>query len=210
MRTTRLLLFAGVASPILYAAADLAAGLRHPGYSFRDQTISELGAVGAPSRPLFTAILIAVYLLLTAFGLGVRRSAAGRRGLRIAGGLLTALGVIALTVGQFVPMRPRGAEQGLTGTLHLVEGGVAMLLVLAAMAFAAAALGRGFRGCTIVTAAVMLAFGAWSGLDAPSVEAGLPTPWLGVRERIFWYAYQLWFAVLALTLLRERGRERES
>lgn len=46
--------------------------------------------------------------------------------------------------------------------------------------------------------------GLWSGLDAPKVEAGLDTPWLGVRERIFWYSYQLWFAVLALALLRER------
>lgn len=26
------------------------------------------------------------------------------------------------------------------------------------------------------------------------------------KERIFWYAYQFWFAVLALTLLRERSR----
>lgn len=23
-----------------------------------------------------------------------------------------------------------------------------------------------------------------------SVEAGLPTPWVGVKERIYWYAYQ--------------------
>ena len=46
----RALLLCGVLSPLLYAAADVLAGLRWDGYSFRDQTISELGAIGAPSR----------------------------------------------------------------------------------------------------------------------------------------------------------------
>ena len=41
------------------------------------------------------------------------------------GGLLVALGVMALTIGPFVPMQPRGTEQGLTGALHLAEGAVA-------------------------------------------------------------------------------------
>lgn len=193
----------GILSPLLYAAADALAGLRWASYSFRDQTISELGALGAPSRPLFSVLLILVYLLLTAFGVGVWRSARGRGGLRVAGGLLVALGVMALTVGQLVPMRMRGAEQGLTGLLHLVEGAVAVAMILAAIGFAASVLGRRFRVYSAVTVVLMLAFGAWSGMDAPRVEAGLATPWLGVRERVFWYAYQLWFAVLAVTLLRE-------
>jgi len=29
------------------------------------------------------------------------------------------------------------------------------------------------------------------------------TPWVGVKERIYWYSYQLWFIVLAIKLLRE-------
>jgi len=53
----------------------------------------------------------------------------------------------------------------------------------------------------------MLAFGAWSGMDATRIEAGLPTPWVGVRERIFWYAYQVWFIVLAVTMLRRGGQD---
>ncbi len=39
----RLLLFCGILSALLYAVADALAGLRCEGYSFRDQTISELG-----------------------------------------------------------------------------------------------------------------------------------------------------------------------
>lgn len=202
----RILLLCGILSPLLYALADLLAGLGWEGYSFRDQTISELGAIGAPTRPLFASLLVAVYLLLVAFGVGVWQSAAGGRRLRIAAGLVVGFGVLALTVGQFVPMRPRGTEQGLAGLLHLIEGGVAMLIILVAMGFAAAALGRGFRLYTIVTIAFVLVFGAWSGMAAAWIEAGLATPWLGVRERIFWYAYEAWFAGLALTLIRMGGR----
>lgn len=200
----QILLLCGVISPVLYGVADVLAGLRWDEYSFRDQTISELGAIGAPSRSLFAAFLIATYLSLGAFGIGVWRSAAGRRKVRVVGGLLVGLGVLALAVGQFVPMRARGTDQGLTGALHLVEGMVAMLMVLVAMGFAAAALGRRFRLYTIITIALMLVFGVWNGMEAPRLEAGLATPWIGVIERVWWYAYQLWFLALAVTLLGER------
>ncbi len=208
--TRRILLFCGVLSPLVYALADALAGWRWEAYSFRDMTISELGAIGAPSRPLFSSLLILAYLLFVAFGVGVWQSAGGRRRLRTAAGLLIAFGVLALTAGQFAAMRPRGTEQGLSGALHIIEGGVAMLILLVAMGFAAAAHGRGFRYGTLAIIAVMLSFGAWSGMEGPSVEAGLPTPWLGVKERIFWYAYQSWFIVLALTLLRPRAAGKET
>lgn len=199
----RVLLLCGVLSPLLYAAADALAGLRWEAYSFRDQTISELGAIGAPSRPLFATLLVVVYLLFTAFGVGVWKSAQTRRRLRQAAGLLIALGVLALTVGQFAAMQLRGTEQGVSGALHLIEGAAAMVLLLAAMGFASAALGRGFALYTAATVAIMLSFGGWSAMEIPQVEAGLETPWVGVKERIYWYSYQLWFIVLAITLLRE-------
>lgn len=205
----RSLLLCGVLSPLLYAVADALAGLRWEGYSFRDQTISELAAIGAPSRLFFSMFLIPVHLLLVAFGVEVWRSAGGTRALRVVAGLLIGFGVLALTVGQLAPMRERGTEQGLIGAVHLVEAAVAVFMLMAMMGFAAAALGSRFRFYTIATIALMLAFGAWSASAAPPIEAGLPTPWIGVKERLFWYVYQLWFAVLALTLLRQRTGERE-
>lgn len=201
----RIMLLCGVFSPLLYALADTLAGLRWAGYSFRDQTISELGAIGAPTRFFFSSLLIPAYLLLIVFGVAVWQWAGGNRRLRVAAGLLIAFGVIAVTVGPFVSMHLREAGQGLAGTLHLVEGGLEMLILFVAMGFAAASLGRGFRRYTIITLVLVLAFGAWSGMSAPDVAAGLPTPWLGVKERIFWYTYQLWFAVLALRLLRQEA-----
>ncbi|MFZ5724704.1 MAG: DUF998 domain-containing protein [Pseudomonadota bacterium] len=198
-----LLLLCGVASPVMYAVADAVAGLSWVEYSFRDQTISELGAIGAPTQSLFSGLLIPVYLLLLAFGAGVWRAGAERRRLRLAGAFLLGLAFLALAAGQFVPMQPRGTGQGMQGALHLVEGAVAMMLVFAAMLSAAPVPGARFRVYTLTTLVIVLVFGLWSGLDAPDIEAGLATPWLGVRERIFWYAYQLWFAVFALALVRE-------
>jgi hypothetical protein len=82
-------------------------------------------------------------------------------------------------------------------------------MIVAAIGFAASASGRYFRSYSVVTIVVVLAFGLWSGMEAPRIEAGLATPWVGVKERIFWYAYELWFIVLALTLLWQRPQNRE-
>ncbi|HVZ32542.1 MAG TPA: DUF998 domain-containing protein [Polyangiaceae bacterium] len=209
-RVVRLLLLCGVASPALYATADAIAGSSWHGYSFRDQTISELGALGAPSRAVFAVLLVPVYALLLAFGVGIWRSAEGRREIHALGALVMGFATVALTFGQFVPMHMRGVPQGLIGTLHLVEGGLVMLILLIAMIVAALSLGKGFRDYTLATILVVLAFGAWSAAEASRIELGLATPWVGVKERIFWYAYQVWFAVLALVLFGQRREGRSS
>jgi hypothetical protein len=145
---------------------------------------------------------------MVAFGVGIRKAAGGNRQLRIVGGLVVALGVMALTLGQFASMRLRGTEQGLAGTLHLVEGAVAMLMIFTAMGIAASTLGTRFRLYTIGTIILALGFGAWAVSEATRIEQGLATSWVGVKERIFWYGYQSWFIVLALRLLRDQRAAR--
>jgi hypothetical protein len=46
----KVLLSCGVAATLLYFGMDLLATWRYDGYSYTDQTISELSAVGAPTR----------------------------------------------------------------------------------------------------------------------------------------------------------------
>jgi pimeloyl-ACP methyl ester carboxylesterase len=196
------LLICGILSPILYAASDVVAGLRWQGYSFRDQTISELAAIGAPSRGLFVALLIVVYALMVAFGIGVWKSCVLHRRLELVGGLLIAFGVMSLTFGQFAAMQLRGVEQGMAGAMHVVGGAAAMLMIFTAMGIASTAFGPRFRLYTIVTIVLVLVFGAWAASEGPRIEQGLATPWVGVKERICWYGYQAWFAVLAVVLLR--------
>jgi pimeloyl-ACP methyl ester carboxylesterase/hypothetical membrane protein len=204
--TRKALLVCGIVAPILYAVADFLAGMQWKGYSFRDQTISELGAIDAPPRALFSALLLVVYGLMVVFGAGVWKAADGNRRLRTVGGLIVGVGVLALTVGQFAAMHLRGTDQGLAGAMHLIEGMAAMLMVFTSMGIAATAFGARFRFYTVATIVLSLAFGAWSLADASLINQGLATPWVGVKERIFWYAYQSWYIVLAIALLM-RDRE---
>jgi hypothetical protein len=71
-----------------------------------------------------------------------------------------------------------------------------------AIAFGATAFGKRFRVYSIATIVVLLLFGALTFLEAPRLQANLPTPWIGLWERIKITAFLLWIAVLATALLR--------
>jgi hypothetical protein len=197
------LLICGILASLIYVGSDILAALRWEGYSYTAQSVSELRAIGAPTRPLLIPLLAIYTLLEIAFGLGVWGAASRKRALRITGVLLIGLGVVDL-VAPFFPMHLRGdiLETGgtLTDTMHLIIAGVTVLLILLIIGFGATANGRWFRLYSYATILVLLVCGAWSSLDVPRIEANLPTPWLGVRERII-YGYMLWMAVLANVLL---------
>jgi hypothetical protein len=89
--------------------------------------------------------------------------------------------------------------------MHIVFTMVWGLFALAAIGFAAAALGKRFRRYSVATILIMIAFIALTSLDAPRIAQDLPTPWIGVWERINIAAYLLWVAVLAVALLRAQG-----
>jgi hypothetical protein len=94
----------------------------------------------------------------------------------------------------------------LTDTLHLVWAAVTGLFFMLIVGFGAAALGKRFRLYSIVTIAIVLACGAVTGTYASDVQADLPTPWVGVWERISIATFMTWIAVLATALLRARAR----
>src|SRR5215207_4083209 len=93
----RVLLICGILASLIYVATDILAGKLWEGYSFTSQAISELSAIGAPTRPLVVTLGIIYDVLLIAFGLFVWILAGQRRrALRLIGILLViALGVIA-------------------------------------------------------------------------------------------------------------------
>ena len=76
---------------------------------------------------------------------------------------------------------------------------------LGAMGFGAAALGKRFRIYSLVTLAVVVTFNALALSYAPEVNAGEPTPFIGLYERIAFGAYYLWQSVLAVALWRRRS-----
>jgi hypothetical protein len=208
-RVRKVLLICGILSSLLYVGADILAAMLYEGYSYTSQTISELSAIGAPTRPLLALTGIVYLFLVIAFGLGVWKSAGRRRSLRITGGLLVAYGLVGF-VWPFAPMHQRevlAAGGGtLSDTMHLILSAVDSLLFLLIIGFGAAAFGKRFRLYSIATIIALLVFGALTGMDAPRVGANEPTPWLGVMERINVFGAMLWILVLSIVLLREEKR----
>jgi Protein of unknown function (DUF998) len=202
------LLVCGIVSSLLYVAMNVFVPMQGEGYSSASQTVSELSAIGAPTRPLWVPLGVAYTLLMTAFGLGVWRSARRNRSLRVVGGLLVANGIIGLG---WPPMHQRAvlAAGGgtLTDTMHIVWSMVIVLLFMIEIGFGAAAFGKRFRLYSIATMVILVAFGTLTGVDAPRIQANLPTPWVGVWERISIGVFLLWVVVLALALLRARGQD---
>jgi hypothetical protein len=201
----RVLLACGILSSLLYVGSDILAAMQWEGYSYTAQTVSELRAIGAPTRPLLIPILVIYSVLEIAFGIGVWGSAAQKRALRITGVLLIGLGIVDL-VAPFFPMHLRGAEGTLSDTVHIILTSATVLLILLIIGFGAAADGKWFRLYSFVTLLILIVSGAWAFLDAPRIAANLPTPWVGVRERINIYGYMLWMLVLAIVLLRAGNR----
>ncbi len=213
--TRKALLICGIVAPLLYVSTDMLAAALWDGYSYTAQTVSETFAIGAPTRPLVVARGLAYSALIIAFGLGIwvsasRVRAQGQRALRTAGKLTVGLGLVDL-VGPFTPMHQRavlGAGGAtLTDTLHIILAGADVVLVLLIIGFGARAFAQRFRLYSICTLLGVVVSGAVTAMDGPRVAANLPTPWVGVTERICIFAFMLWFAMLATGLLRAAKRD---
>lgn len=86
-------------------------------------------------------------------------------------------------------------------TMHLVLSAATGLFVAAYVATAAVGFGWAFRLYSIATIATAFVFGLLSA-QIDKIEAGDPTPYMGLLERIGIGAWLLWMAVLAAVLLR--------
>lgn len=199
--TRDILLVCGILSSLLYVGADIVAAISWHSYSYTSQSISELFAIGSPTRRIFAFIPYSP--LVIAFGIGVCWSAGGRRALRTTGILLIAYGVVS-QVGSFFPMHLRGSTGSVTDTMHIVLTIALVLLMFLFIGLGAIALGKGFRFYSVATILTLLVFGALAGMQGPRVAVNLPTPWLGITERVNVYSAMLWVLVLAVVLLREK------
>jgi hypothetical membrane protein len=204
----QVLLACGILSSLLYVATDVLGGMRYEGYSFTSQAISELAAIGAPSKSLVDPLFIAYDLLALAFGIGVFREAGSRnRALRFAATMLMGYGAIGLAAIAFADptlfaMHERGAGSLGGDAPHIILTGVLVLLLLLAMGFGTLALGKRFRVYSFATVLIVIGFGALTSMFAARLAGGQPTPGMGIVERIDVYSALLWLAVLGVALLR--------
>src|SRR5829696_1074072 len=198
----KILLGCGIVSSVLYVATILLAPRRWEGYSSSSQTVSELFAINAPTKPLVVPLFLMYSVLVIAFGMGVWASAGRKLALRVAAVGPIGKEVLGFVVTLFFPIHLRGVKATLTDNMHGILTGVGVLFMLLAIGFGAAAFGKWFRIYSIATFLLLVVGGVLTGLDQPNLEPNLPTPWMGVWERINIYAYMLWVVVLAIALLR--------
>jgi hypothetical protein len=194
------LFICGVLASLLYVGTDIFLAMLWKNYSYTSQTISELSAIGAPTRLFWIAMSFLFNPLVIAFGVGVWQSA-NKRSLRIAGILLSIWGLLGF-VWLFFPMHVRGEIGSTTDTMHLVMAGITVPLMMLFIGFGSGAQGKRFRFYSILTIVAMLSFGALTGMQADRVASQLPTPWLGIVERVSVYSPMLWMLALAVVLLQ--------
>jgi hypothetical protein len=202
-----LLLLGGAASFLLYLAMDTVAALRYDGYSYIDQTISELSAVDAPTRPMWIPLGIVYGLLMLAFSAGLWMAAGQRRSVRALAVIASVITLLALVAWPFAPMHQRevlaAGGDTFSDTLHIILGAVDTTLYVSAIVIGICAWRGGFRKYSIATLLVVLVAGAWSGLQSPKIDDNGSTPWLGIAERVALFGSMLWMGVLGLVVLRE-------
>lgn len=200
MTPRHILLSCGIAASLIYVATDLVASRLYPGFSARDQAVSELFAIGAPTSALVVPLFSLASLLLAAFALGIWQSAGGNRRLHLLGWMVLGNALNGLLLWTAFPMHMRGDPPGFTDTMHLILA--VNPFVLLSLVFAGAAFRDWMRAYTIATALVMVSVAALAFRHAPALGANLPTPGLGLTERAAQYLYMLWQAVLAVRMMR--------
>jgi hypothetical protein len=204
-----LLLACGILATALYIVMTLVVGTRWDGYSAADQTISELSAIGAPTRPLWMTLITIYDVLMLAFGWTVWTSAPNRV-LRVVGALLftqTVFGIFWPPMHQRTVLAAGGGS--VTDTLHIVWTIITSLFFIAALGFGAFGFGKRFRMYSLATIVIVFASGAWTGTYAPAIQSNLPTLWAGVWERVNTNAFMTWIAVLATALIMRGPTDRE-
>jgi len=87
-------------------------------------------------------------------------------------------------------------------TLHQVLAAVTVFFMFLAIGFGATGFGKRFRLYSIVTIVVLLVFGGLTFLEAPRLQMNLPTPWIGLWERVNISVFLMWVVVLAAVLFR--------
>ena len=142
------LLLCGIISSVWYIGMNLFVPLYFPGYNSASRVISELSAVGSPTRQLWNLLGIPYTLLFIAFSWGVWNAAGTNRPLRVAGKLLIAYSLLGL----LWPVAPMHLRESLeaggatwTDTMHIALGAASEVFFLLSLGFAATAFGKGFR-----------------------------------------------------------------
>lgn len=185
--SARALAIGGLIGPVAFVGAWATAGMRTHGYSAVSDAISDLAAIGTPTRSLMTTGFVIDGIGLTAFGLAMRTTVDGPAWIAAVATGVATLGVAAA---------PLGGSLG-DGT-HAALAGVAYVSISAASLLAAGPFRqRGRRGW----ARASVAAGAVSGLALLASTTG---PAHGFWQRLGLTVGDAWIVGIAALILAGR------
>ncbi len=205
----RWLLLSGVLAAALYVAiVDVGAAFT-PGYSHVAQPVSSLYQAGSELGLPIALAFIVYNVLVMAFGAGVAmRAAAGsvRRRAGIGAGVTIVLVGVAGALDDVFPQDPIGAVITASGTLHIAFAGIASLLTVVAMAFAARWLlgRRELRALGLYSLASLVLILSFGPITAAATASSSPV--MGLLERVTIFTFTLWMAVVSVVLVRDLRR----
>jgi len=195
----------GILSSFLYILTDIISSASWNDYHYTSQTVSELFAIDAPTKTFVVICFIIYALLIYFFAAGVWLSADGKRSLQVAAVLIAGKEILGFIGTLFFPIHLRGVEGNYSDIMHgIVTAAGVFLFMFPAMIAGAVAFKGPFRIYSIVTMVLFILFGVLTGLMQPQMAANLPTPMMGIWERVNIYGYMLWIVILSIKLLRRR------
>lgn len=196
------LLICGIASVVLYITATIAGAYVWPEYSSLSQSVSELIAVNAPSASIVIPMFLLYSLLVFAFGSGILMLAKENKALKFVAILIIAKEIFGVIATLFAPMHLRGDTPAITDDMHIVLTAAGVLLCMfPAIIISAKVFGGWFRFFSIAIILIFLIFGTLAGMDGAKIAENLPTPYVGLWERINIFSYLLWVIILSFKLL---------
>ena len=193
----KFLLICGCISTLIYIATDILSGLITPGYSFNSQTVSELSAIGAPTKSLWIIMTFIYNPLLILFSFGIFQITKNK----ILSFCLAAIGILGF-VWLLFPMNLRGAIGSSNDAMHLVMVVVTIILMITMIISGSNVHNKNFRFYSIITLIIMALFGIITGQQTANVAANLPTPFMGITERFSSYSPLIWITVLSLICIK--------
>jgi hypothetical membrane protein len=189
----------GVVAPILSVIVAVSVGYLHPGYSFAEQRLSDLGAFGAPYAPIFNVVVLMTSgVLVAVLSLGLYSEFSSDRVARIGCRLLTLSGASLFMTGIF-PCDVGSVGATASGMLHGVFAGIGTFAIIGA----ALAMGLGLRRNAVWRNH------SWFSLGVAVLAVSLYVPyqlssltqWEGAIQRMLVMVLLLWLEVMSLKLV---------
>ncbi len=188
------LLSCGIAAAVIFILINLS-GAAWPGYNFITQSISDLSAIGAPTRAAAYPLTIIYGVLMTAFGIGIWLLAHGKTAMRMTAALVLAYALFGLVAALVFPNRIGTNAENI---LYIMPMALSIFSIVAAIGMGAIAFRSWFRFVSLGILALFAAMTLIGIFAAP--QSAEPVARAGLQERSMMVFNLLWVVLLARVL----------